>query len=260
MDDIKSNNPNNQTQDDYQEILDKYAASIKPEPQTVPSETPQPTVNPELETPQPTVNPEPEIPQPTIPADALKEVTPSPEPSLETTPLTQPTDIIPEAPASQPITPPEPETKTPEEIKAEIDRILTDEPSSDNQPKTTPLPSSSGSGKFVKFLFTISLVIFLAVAGGLAYFIFINKPVKNNISNDIIPTQAPKPSCVLNGVEYKLGDSFPSADGCNTCVCQAEDAISCTQRDCSTVNTTPSISPATQSATPTQEALPTLSQ
>lgn len=42
----------------------------------------------------------------------------------------------------------------------------------------------------------------------------------------------PKGTCAYNGKTYAAGDSFPSADGCNTCTCSAGGAVACTERAC----------------------------
>lgn len=38
--------------------------------------------------------------------------------------------------------------------------------------------------------------------------------------------------CVVGDRTFEVGESFPSDDGCNTCTCEADDTISCTQRAC----------------------------
>lgn len=51
----------------------------------------------------------------------------------------------------------------------------------------------------------------------------------------MIPTlTACSPShCEVDGVQHKIGDSYPCADGCNTCTCTA-DGVSQTEMDCNT--------------------------
>lgn len=39
-------------------------------------------------------------------------------------------------------------------------------------------------------------------------------------------------ACTSDGEGYAVGQSFPTADGCNTCTCLATGDIACTQRDC----------------------------
>ena len=39
--------------------------------------------------------------------------------------------------------------------------------------------------------------------------------------------------CEADGVQYKIGDNYPCADGCNTCTCTA-DGVSQTDMDCNT--------------------------
>jgi hypothetical protein len=38
--------------------------------------------------------------------------------------------------------------------------------------------------------------------------------------------------CDYGGVAYQAGDSFPAGDGCNTCVCDADGAVACTEMFC----------------------------
>ena len=97
---------------------------------------------------------------------------------------------------------------------------------------------------------------------------FFNKPVSTGpVDNNSVPTDVPEVACELNGVEYKLGESFPSADGCNTCVCQSPDVIACTERACNTTSTlntqSTTVAPTatksgTQNPSPTKSVLPTL--
>ncbi|HOR01874.1 MAG TPA: hypothetical protein PKZ92_01275 [Candidatus Woesebacteria bacterium] len=227
MDDIKNKSIDQQDQDNYQEILDKYAASVKPETDITPPSSPE-TVSSETIT--------------TTTASASNETDPIINDNLTPPPETE---VTPVAPVTPPSLSPEPEskTKTPEEIKAEIDRILVDDPNQTSSSKSEPItsPSVSSSSKFLKTLFIISLIIFLTIIGLLVYFAFFNKPIKNNSPDEgIVPTSVPEVTCELNGVEYKLGESFPSADGCNTCVCQSPDVITCTEMACDT-NSTPEV-------------------
>ncbi|GEM_PF-537613 len=39
----------------------------------------------------------------------------------------------------------------------------------------------------------------------------------------------------VDGKEYKVGETFPAADGCNTCTCGKDGSISCTEKACSKV-------------------------
>jgi len=38
--------------------------------------------------------------------------------------------------------------------------------------------------------------------------------------------------CRYNGRDYHAGDTFPAADGCNTCSCTAGGSVGCTERAC----------------------------
>lgn len=45
------------------------------------------------------------------------------------------------------------------------------------------------------------------------------------------PGPSPGP-CSYNGHDYKVGETFPSEDGCNICSCQAGGSVTCTERAC----------------------------
>nr|XP_022311783.1 eppin-like isoform X4 [Crassostrea virginica] len=38
--------------------------------------------------------------------------------------------------------------------------------------------------------------------------------------------------CRYNGRRYRIGESFPSSDGCNTCTCGVGGQVSCTEKAC----------------------------
>ena len=43
-------------------------------------------------------------------------------------------------------------------------------------------------------------------------------------------------ACAYDGVRYEVGDSFPATDGCNTCSCQSDGSIACTEIACAVNN------------------------
>ena len=49
---------------------------------------------------------------------------------------------------------------------------------------------------------------------------------------------SPGPACVYQGKGYAAGDSFPAADGCNTCTCGANGSVGCTKKGCPPPSTT----------------------
>jgi hypothetical protein len=69
---------------------------------------------------------------------------------------------------------------------------------------------------------------------------FINSPktatdsTNPSVPADVGPTSTPgvESFCYLNDNKYKLNESFPSADGCNTCSCGLDGTISCTEKAC----------------------------
>lgn len=284
-DDKNLNQPVDNTNiDDYQKILDKYAASVKPEddqsPQTDNPKTAKPEPTAELKEvdsdikaedplklkdinslqleapdnqPLPASLPEEKIIASSTekPSEDLLPDTPIiAKPDEETLPSSTP-EITPSPIAPQSEKPPvvEEKSKTPEEIKAEINKILTDEPTDQaTQSEANSKPKSSG----LKGIFVFALIIFFLVVGAWAYFLFLYQP-SNNSSKSVTTLPTPtetvsQGTCELNGETYQVGESFASADGCNTCTCTEPDMIACTEKACTT---TPSVSTATPSASTT---------
>ena len=44
----------------------------------------------------------------------------------------------------------------------------------------------------------------------------------------------PPPTCEVDGRGFGPGETFPAADGCNTCVCMDDGSVACTERACPT--------------------------
>jgi len=233
-------NSNNQNQpnenNDYQNVLNQAAASVKPEPE------------PELEKEE---NADPQAFIKEVNSPQLESpIHPSLSANLEEEPVVTPPTIPTPTPVSTPA-PPVEEIRTPEEIKEEVNKILADDipPSSSDT-----VPPAKSSTNFFKIFFIFSLLLFLAVGGILVYSLFFN-PNSQITSNK--PTITPIPTtsgvfCDLNNKRYSQGESFPSADGCNTCTCESQDVITCTEKACAATPT----SVATKSATvsPTKAA------
>lgn len=242
MDDNKNQNQPNQTAADYQKILDEYAASIKPE-----SAPDSPILEEEKIIKLDEVKDNLQLESPIHPSLAA---------NLETEDDYQ-------KPFSIPPIPPQEIVKTPEEIKAEVDKIL-----ADDSPKSSKL-------NFIKILFIISLIIFLGIVGVIVYTLLQNSSTSDqktdsNQSSTITPTSVVSDgSCELDDNVYQIGESFASADGCNTCTCKSAEVITCTQKTCTATPTskttiTPTksvtVSPTKTTVTPTKVATPTKEQ
>lgn len=115
---------------------------------------------------------------------------------------------------------------------------------------------------FAKILFFISFFIFLIVLSFLV-FAFLNKQkTQQNIiqNNEITPSPAIITGgfCNLNDKQYSIGETFPSADGCNTCSCNQDLYIVCTEKACEELSTVPTLVPtatvATKAATATSSS------
>jgi len=232
----------------WTENLPKSEPEIKTETESIP-ETPiettlitEPTLQPEI-TPETEIKTEPVIPEPSI-EESVEEPEIQPEitlePESETFLKPQPEiEVTPEPLYSQ---------KTPDQIKQEISQIL-DGTSTDSASNIIP-PVKSKTNIF-QILLVLSLIIFLIVVSAVVYFVFFNKTASDNSDNSIIETITPTPissvTCTLNDKTYKVGESFPSADGCNTCSCTEDSSIVCTSMACeSTKSATPTV---TKSAT-----------
>ncbi len=115
---------------------------------------------------------------------------------------------------------------------------------SDSSPTNEIVPPPTSN--LFKYIFYLSLVIFIGVAITILYNLYFKKSLSDNdISNNItptstintVPTITPSDTtsvCNLNDQSYKVGDSFKAADGCNSCTCTEDLTISCTEIACET--------------------------
>ncbi len=215
------------------EINPESKTELDQETEVIPMSEVEPQPNPNLEPnsePETQPQPEPEVelkPQPDIEPKLNNKYTPDPMPTVQTE-----------------TNPPDPVSQDPEIVKQKIEEVLSYNSANSVVNSKSDKPQTSG---LLKILFTLSLIVFIAVAMGLAYFI-LNPSLKTNPETKVVPTTAPVQSnitCELNGFIYTLDQSFPSADGCNTCTCVSADNIACTEKACADVTTTP----ATKSAT-----------
>ena len=225
MDPINQNDQNSQDlSKQYQDILDRYAKDLA-------EKSPAPTENTPPAPPVPPV--EPAAPEIVIPEPETEPSLP-PEPIIEIAPPVAPESLL----ANSELPPFEPEAAT-----------------------------AAPANPVFKYIFYLSLFIFLGVCGAIGYNVYsnLNKPSSNNnVSTDTIPTVAPVVTsvatdsaagsiCNLNDQNYSAGQTFASADGCNTCTCNADTTVSCTDKTCSATTSsslTPTITskPATTSA------------
>jgi hypothetical protein len=174
-------------------------------------------------------------PETTIPEPEIPSAIPITEVPLPPPPVTSPV---------QHLTPPSPSAASP--ITA---------------PTSQPLVSKPKGNNFFKFLFFISLLIFLGVCGAILFTFISTKQNGVNIPTPTPVSQVPTPTistevCRLNDLTYQVGQSFWAADGCNTCTCTADLTITCTQKACS-ATPSGSLTP-TKTATPSAKLTPTL--
>ncbi len=93
--------------------------------------------------------------------------------------------------------------------------------------------AKAGSSLFFKILFYFSLLIFLAVVTAIVYSFSKSQPSTAIPSPTPVPTETQSVTvCELNDQTYQIGESFPAADGCNTCACQPDQLIICTEIAC----------------------------
>lgn len=83
------------------------------------------------------------------------------------------------------------------------------------------------------------LVIFLLASQGCASKEIKMESVKDLEESDLLIEETPSPdiptSCIYSGINYKVGQNFAAADGCNQCVCEAGEKIVCTLKDCNAI-------------------------
>jgi hypothetical protein len=227
------------TEPNYQDILDKYADSIKPaqaatlqaQPELETTQEPEPLLEAEL-TPESKlkINPEPEF-------DTPVGSEPQPEPILESKPEPE-TEFQPEIEKQ-----PEVETQPqPELASGQLNLTAPPAPEAITTPET-PIelaPESSElsppkENHFFKYLFFFSLFVFIIVLVSII-FSFINSQKSlsdtNNPPTSSSPTIAPVGVCEVNGQTYTVGESFPATDGCNSCSCDENLQIVCTAMAC----------------------------
>lgn len=165
----------------------------------------------------------------------------------------------PEIPSSIPITevplPPPPIVPEPTPLVSPPPVLKSTPP-----PVSTPVVSHPKQSNFFKILFFISLLIFLGVFGAIIYTIY--SANQNGVKPTPTPVfQAPTPTistnvCQLNERSFQVGQSFWAADGCNTCTCNADLTIACTQKTCA-ATPSGSLTP-TKTASPSAKLTPTI--
>lgn len=156
--------------------------------------------------------------------------------------------------AQTPATPPEPELTLTPPMEPKIEAVAESLPPItpitpavneifnyplNQNPVVPPAPpvSTPNQSNIFKYLFFVSLLIFLGVTGAVVYTLVNQNSSNQSTSNPTstvtnTPTVTSEKTCVLNDKQYKIGESFAAADGCNTCTCGADQTIACTQRAC----------------------------
>lgn len=183
-----------QLQQQYQEILNKYASSLTPP-------TPEPEV-PKIEN----LMPDPVVEQPPVVTQ---------QPQVVTEPIViKPPEVIKQPPISA-FLPPIVE-------KPIVSPIYF--------PPETPADKPSN---FFKYLFYVSLLMFFGVASAILYNFFNNQqPLVLDDTSLPTPTVVAAQSCELNDKKYTVNETFPATDTCNSCTCNPDLTISCTQNTC----------------------------
>ncbi len=185
---------------------------------------------------------------------------PPPENQLSSQPSTPPPAVLP-PPAPDPVPPkedvqkplgllppplPQPDDKSlPPVGPAVPDAGFTSTSLPPPEDPTTPLPptfdqskdSPKSSTNIFQYLFFLSLFIFIGVCVSIVYVLFTYQKPATPPSSTVPPaaTSQPEPApltCALNDKQYQIGESFTAADGCNTCTCQPDQTIVCTEEDC----------------------------
>lgn len=221
----------------YQDILNQYSKelqSVETKTETTPiATTPIITATESIPAP-PAIDPL----APTSASVASPEPTPA-------TPL-EPALATPSEPT--PVTPPEPVSAPP--VEPPMVTSLPPMPSSLPPVITGLAPVSKPPKNIFKYFFFLSLLVFLGIFGMIIYTVLnaAANPTRIIVS-DNTPTVEPTSSsdtgkfCETNDKKIPSGETFPSADGCNTCTCGDDLTISCTEKDCSGKESTDSASP-----------------
>jgi len=254
----------------YQDILDKYADSIKsteipepiqPEPELKSTQEPEQLLETEL-TPESKMEIHPTEETETSENLDTPIITES-EIKTESEPLQSETPIIPEL-SDQPIVQSEPPFLTAPAPEIPLEGGLSPEAINSSESPESIAPESSEvappkENHFFKYLFFFSLFIFIIVLISVILS-FINSQKNLNSSTatptlPLSPTDTPKTFCEINGQQYQIGESFLATDGCNKCACNADLTVVCTEMAC---EATPSmkLSP-TSKLTPTTKISPT---
>ncbi|MBP9817687.1 hypothetical protein KBC75_02925 [Candidatus Shapirobacteria bacterium] len=123
-------------------------------------------------------------------------------------------------------TPPSQIALSPSEVKPMI---------SERSAVVSPAIVSESTPVFIKFLFFISLLVFLGVLSAIGYNFY--RSMSGSSPVVALPTALPTQpvlgeTCLLNDTNYQVDESFPSADGCNTCSCTKDLTITCTDKAC----------------------------
>ena len=248
----------------YQDILDRYADELAKNPPTTevsPESASTDTSNPAMDLDSEQTIPA-QITELTNPTENISDI-PLEEPistsdfqnqSLESNNPAEYTDIplteVPPAEVHVPPSSPEP----PPPVYSNLPPVVITPPPTTPPANLPPSdisvinqpPRQSGGG-FFKFLFVISVLTFLGVFGSIIYSMFGDKLTNpgNQPPAPPTPTVTTIGTCALNDKDYKVGESFASADGCNTCSCNPDLTISCTEMSCEVTPTKPSTPSAT---------------
>ena len=79
----------------------------------------------------------------------------------------------------------------------------------------------------------VSLLILFAGLGAGGYYLLTKDDQEVKDTNGVVDQQDDKKEvCTYEGKEYESGASFEATDGCNTCSCETEETVVCTEMDC----------------------------
>lgn len=113
----------------------------------------------------------------------------------------------------------------------------TDLPPAVNTPPQIPPTSGARNKKFLFMLFAFMIFLSLAISG-----FFIIKNTYTLKQDNISQASSPK-ECSYKGKVYKLGESVPSSDRCNSCSCSEGGLVSCTAMACEGSNSSDTLGP-----------------
>lgn len=92
--------------------------------------------------------------------------------------------------------------------------------------------SNRAAHKSNRFIYALVISLFLLSFVSAAYFFLQNQSLKSQLGLPTFKFPWMRATCSYEGQTYKVGESVPSIDGCNSCSCDESGQIACTDMAC----------------------------